>query len=164
MAEDVGDLGAVGIDALVLGQEADPGNSKAMDLLALLRRDLPLEPNEAALGCKPRAQLGGINVRHDGGEQFGSLIDVDDAVRFGEQRRRAHVGRQNFAVPVKDVRPRRRDRILCDDAPQSVALGCHGEHNQSRCDNRVAQCKDEYGERDPRARLGGAIDPAAVEQ
>jgi hypothetical protein len=50
-------------------------------------------------------------------EQFGRLVDVDDPVRLGEQRWRAHVGRQNFSVAVEDVGPRGRHRILGDGAP-----------------------------------------------
>ena len=57
VADDVGDLGAVRIDALVLGQEADAGKAEPVDLLALLGRDLALEPHEAALGSEPLAQL-----------------------------------------------------------------------------------------------------------
>ena len=49
VTDDVRDLGAVRIDALVLGQEADAGKAEPVDLLALLGRDLALEPDEAAL-------------------------------------------------------------------------------------------------------------------
>ena len=59
----MGDLGAVRIDALVLGQEADAGKAEPVDLLALLGRDLALEPHEAALGREPIAQLRRIDLR-----------------------------------------------------------------------------------------------------
>ena len=49
VADQVRDLGAVRIDALVLGKEADAGQAEPVDLLALLRRDLALEPDEARL-------------------------------------------------------------------------------------------------------------------
>ena len=58
VADHMRDLGAVRIDALVLRQEADPGHAEPVNLLALLRRDLALEPDEAALGAEPLAQLG----------------------------------------------------------------------------------------------------------
>src|SRR5262249_59986289 len=58
VADDVGDLAAVRVDALVLGQEADARNAEPVNLPALLRRDLALEPDEATLGGKPPAQLG----------------------------------------------------------------------------------------------------------
>src|SRR6266545_2902027 len=89
VADEMRDLGSVRIDALVLGQEADPGNTKPVNLLALLRRDLALEPDEAALGRKPPAQLGGVDLRHHRGEQLRCLVHVDNPVRLGEQRWRA---------------------------------------------------------------------------
>ena len=55
-------VGAVGIDALVLGEEADAGNAEPVDLALLLRRDLALEPDEAALGRKPFAQFLGVEI------------------------------------------------------------------------------------------------------
>ncbi len=162
VADEMGDLGTVRIDALVLGQEADAGNAEPINLPPLLRRDLALEPDEAALGGEPPAQLGGIDVRHHRGEQFGCFVDVDDPVRLGEQRGRAHVGRQDFAVAVEDVRPRGRHRILSDSAPRPMTLGHGRKHHQPGRDDRVTQRDDEHGEPDPRPRLGGAIDVAAI--
>ena len=47
MTDEMRDLGAVRIDALVLGEKADAGNAEPVDFLLLLRRDLALEPDEA---------------------------------------------------------------------------------------------------------------------
>src|SRR5204862_6967882 len=52
VTDDMRNLGAGRIDALVCRQESDAGKSESMDLRALLRRDLALEPYEAALGCE----------------------------------------------------------------------------------------------------------------
>ena len=93
-----------------------------MDLGALLRRDLALEPDEAALGRQPLAQLGRVEVGQHRGEQFDRLVDVDDAVRLGEQRGRAHVGRQDLAVAVEDVGPRGRHRVGGVSAPRQSWL------------------------------------------
>ena len=49
-AEQMRDFGAVGIVALVLRQEADAGQALVIDLALLFRRDVALEPDEAALG------------------------------------------------------------------------------------------------------------------
>ena len=46
-ADQVRDLVAGRIDALVLAQEADAGNAEAMDFLLLLRGDFTFEPDEA---------------------------------------------------------------------------------------------------------------------
>src|SRR6266496_3518770 len=66
-ADDVGDLLAVRIDALVLVEEPEPRDSEVMDLLLLLGRDLALEPDEAALGGEPIAQLAGVEIGHHRG-------------------------------------------------------------------------------------------------
>ena len=57
VADDVGDHCAVRVDALVLGQEADTGNTELVDVLLLLGRDFALEPDEAALGGEPLAHF-----------------------------------------------------------------------------------------------------------
>ena len=62
VADEVGDAGAIGIDAVVLAQEADTGQTEPIDFAPLLGRDLALEPHEAALGTQPLAHLGGIEV------------------------------------------------------------------------------------------------------
>ena len=85
-------------------------------------------------------------------------------LRLGEQRGRAHVGRQDLAVAVEDVGPRGRDRVLHHGAPPHVALGHRREHDQPPGDDRIAEPEHQDGEPEPRPGLGGAIDIAAVEQ
>ncbi len=162
--DDVRDLGAVGIDAFVLGQKADAGNAEPVDLLTLLRRDLALEPDEAPLGRQALAQFAGVHVRHDRGQKLRRLVDIDDALRLRKQRRRAHVGRQHLAVAVEDVGPRGRDRVLHDRPPHPVTVGRRREHYELRRDHSVAEREDEDRKPDTRARLGGAVDVLAVEQ
>ena len=164
VADEMGDLGAVRIDALVLRQEADAGQPEAMNLLTLLGRDLALEPDEAALGGKPFAQLGSVRVGHDGGQQLGRLVDVDDAVRLAEQRGRADVGRQDFAVAIENVGPRGRHRVVPGGTPRALTVGRGREHHQPGRDDRIAQHEDQDGEPDAGARLGGAVYVAAVKQ
>ena len=103
---------AVRIDALVLGQEADAGNAELVDLLLLLGRDLALEPDEAALRRQPFAHFARIEIGQGRGQQLDRLVHIDDLARLGEQRRRAHVGREDLAVAVENVGPRGRDRIM----------------------------------------------------
>ena len=86
VADEVRDLGAVRIDALVLVEEADARQADADRSPLLLRRDVALEPDEAALGAEPLAQLRGVEIRQHGGEQLDRLVDIDDA---GAARRRA---------------------------------------------------------------------------
>ncbi len=85
VAEHVRDLRPVGIDALVLGEEADPRDAEAMHLDLLLCGDLALEPHEAALRAEALAQLGGVEIGHHRGQKLDRLVDIDDAARLGEQ-------------------------------------------------------------------------------
>ena len=80
----VRDHRAIGINALVFGQEADAGNAEPVDLLLLLRRDLALEPDEAALRRQALAHFGGVEIRHDRGQQFSRLVHIDELAWFGE--------------------------------------------------------------------------------
>ena len=134
-----------------------------MNLLALQRRDLALEPNETALGAEPLAQLGGIGIGHDRGEQLGRLVDVDDSVRLPEQRGHAHVGCQDFAVAVEDVRPRGRNRVVPDGAAAALTFGQRREHDEPGGDDRIADGEHQHDQPDARARLDGAVDIAAIE-
>ena len=105
-------VGAVRIDALVLGEEADAGNAEPVNLALLLGRDLALEPDEAALGGEPLAQFLGVEIGQLGGELLFRVVDVDQLARLGEQRRRLHVGGEDGAVAVDDVGPGGGDRVL----------------------------------------------------
>ena len=97
-----------------------------------LRRDLALEPDEAALRRQPLAHFGGVEVGQHRGQQFDRLVDVDELARLGEQRRRLDVGREDLAVAVEDVGPRGRDRVLADAAAAAMAVATVGEHHQPR--------------------------------
>ena len=111
VADQVRDFGAVRIDALVLGEEAHARQAELVDFLLLLGRDLALEPDEAALGTEPLAQIGGIEIGDHRGQQLARLVDVDDPARLGEQRRRPDVGCEDLAVAVENVGTRGRDRV-----------------------------------------------------
>ena len=92
---------AVGIDALVLGQEADAGQAEVKDFRLLLRRDLPLDPDEALFRSQPLAQLLRVDVGKHGGDELDRLVNVDDAIRLGEHRHGLDVGGEDLAVPVQ---------------------------------------------------------------
>ena len=119
VADEVRDLGAVRIDALVLraGSRCREGRAdgSARAAAAVISR---LSQTKRRFEAEPLAQLGGVEIGHDRGEQLGRLVDVDDAVRLAEQRGHAHVGRQDFAVAVEDVGPRGRHRVVRDGAPR----------------------------------------------
>ncbi len=129
-----------------------------------LRRDLALEPDEAALPAEPLAQLGGVEVGHHGGQQLDRLVDVDDAARLGEQRRRLDVGREDFAVAVENIGARGRDRVCRSPAPRRMTVGRDREDHELRRDDAVDDGEAEHGEAEPRLGLAVAVDVAAVEQ
>ena len=122
-ADQVRDLGAIRIDALVLVEKADPRNAELVDVLLLLRRDLAPQPGEAALAvAEPLAHLLGVEVRHDGGQQLHRLVDVDQPLRLAEQRGHPYVGREDLAAPVENVGPRGGDRVARVAAPRRMAV------------------------------------------
>ena len=92
---------AVGIDALVLRQEADTGQAKVKDFRLLLRRDLPLDPDEALFRSQPLAQLLCVDVGKHGGNELDRLVHVDDAIRLGEHRHGLDVAGEDLTVPVQ---------------------------------------------------------------
>ena len=164
VADQVRHLGAVRIDALVLGQEANARQAEPVNLAALLWRDLALQPDESLAGADAVAHLGRIDIRQHCGQQLHRFIDVDDLARLREQRRRAHVGRENHAVAVDDVGPRRCDRIPGCAAPHEMTFRRHGEHHEPCTDDRIDGGESQNREADAGTRLGGAIDIAAIEQ
>ena len=163
-ADLVRDDRAVRIDALVLGQEADAGNAEPVHFALLLRRDLALEPDEAALRRQTVAHFLGVEVGQRRGEQFDRLVDVDQLARLGEQRRRLDVGGEDFAAAVEDVGPRGGDRVLADGAAAAVALAHIGEHHELGADDAIDAGEEHDGEAEPRLGLDIAVDVAAVEQ
>ena len=164
VADHVGDFGAVGIGALVLAEEADTGQADPVDVLLLLRRDLALEPDEAALRGEPFAQFGGVEIGQFGGEQLDRLVDIDDVTRLAVERGHAHVGGQHFAAAVEDVGTRRGNRVAGGAVPRRPAVGDDREHDEPRGNDAVDRRENEDRQADPRPRLGRAIDVAAVEQ
>jgi hypothetical protein len=108
---------AVRIRAFVFVQESDARQAQAVNLLLLLRGDLTLEPGKAAPAiAEPVAHFLRVEVRHHGGQQFHRLVHVDQPLRLAEQRGHAHVCREDFAVAVEDIGPRRRGRVASSAA------------------------------------------------
>ena len=164
VADQMRDLGAVRVAALVFAEKADARQALPVDFPLLLGRDVTLEPHEAALGGQPLAQLGGIDIGQVRGEQFHRLVDIDEPARLAVERGHAHVGGQNLAAPIEDVRTRRRDRVAGDDAVHGTAVGCDRKHDEAGGNDGIDHGEGENRQADPRPRLGAAIDLVAVEQ
>src|SRR5258706_3728386 len=122
VTNDVREFIAVRIDAFVLSQESDAWNAEAVHLPLLGRRDVPLEPGKTALRSEPLAHLAAVEVSQHTGQEFGCLVGIDDAPRLREQRRGLQIGRENFAVAVEDIGPRRRNRIGRSAAAYHVGI------------------------------------------
>ena len=130
-ADQVRDLGAVRIGALVLGEKAETRKAELVDFLLLLRGDLALEPGEAAFPvAEPLAHFLGVEIRHHGGEEFDRLVHVDQPLRLAEQRRHPHVGREDLAPAIDNVRARGRDRI--GRAGAAARRGCRAPPRRAR--------------------------------
>src|SRR3974390_1275638 len=156
--------GAVRVDALVFGEEADAGNAEPVHFLLLLGRDLALEPDETTLRRQPVAHFLRVEIWQGGGEQFDRLVRIDQLARFGEQRGRFDVGRENLAVAVENVRPRGGDRVLPDRLPAEAALALPGKQNEFAGNHAIHGREQEHGEAKPRLRLHIAIHGAPVEE
>ena len=135
----------VGIDALVLGQEADAGQAEMEDFLLLLRRDLALDPDEALLRAEPLAQLLGVDVGQNGGDQLDRLVLVDDAARLGEHRHGLDVGGEDLAVAVEQIGPRARGRLVGRDFQGLRRIVRQAERDELGADAGIG---DEQAERE----------------
>ena len=65
-----------------------------------------LQPDEAGAALQLVVGLLVVDVGKHRRQLLDRLVGIDDAARFGKQRRRLDVGRQHFAVAVDDVGPR----------------------------------------------------------
>ena len=126
----------VGIDALVLGPEADAWQAEAINLFLLFWRDLALDPHETLARSELVAQFLCIQIGQDGGDEFGRLVLVDDAARLGKERDRSDVGRHDLAVAVDDLRARA--GTLFDDGPaQRRRIGLEAEIDETGADHAI---------------------------
>ncbi len=158
------DFVAVRVVALVLLEETDARYSLPVDFALLFRRDVALEPDEAALGRQPLAQLLGVEIGQVGGQKLDRLVDVDQPARFGIERRHPHVGRQDLAIAVEDVGSRRGHGIARHHAMGRVLVGLDREHDQPCRDDGVDESEGDNGQPDAGPRFGAAVEVFAVEQ
>ena len=158
------DFVAVRIVALVLVEETDARQSLTVDFTLLLGRDVALEPDEAALGRQPLAQILGVDIGQVGGQELGRLIDVDKPARLGVERGHPNVGRQNLAVAIEDVGTRRRDGVAGHHALHGMLVGLNREQYEPCGDHGIDECEGENGEANARPRFGAAVEVLAVEQ
>ena len=156
VAEHMGGDRPVRIDALVLGQESYARQAEMEDLGPLFRRDLALDPHEAFLGGKPLAQFLGVDVGQDGRDQFDRLVLVDDPVRLGEHRHGLHVGGEDLAVAVEQVRARAGDRLVGCVFQRLRGIVRYAEHDQLHDERRIGDGHAERKRTDAGAR---AIEP-----
>ena len=112
---------------------------------------------------EPVAQIGVIEIGDDGGEQFARLVRIDNAARFGEQRRRHHVARQHFAVAIENVGPRGRHGVARDAAMRGLGVRRDRVEHETTSDDEIDHRKRRNRETEPRLRLLAAIDIAAIE-
>src|SRR3546814_15540621 len=74
---------AVRIEALLLALEVEAGNAEGVDGVLLARRQVALQPDEAAPAGELGAQLGGAELRQHFGELLGGRSGVAHVLRIG---------------------------------------------------------------------------------
>src|SRR5216683_6230519 len=163
-ADQMGDLVAGRIDALVLAQEADAGNAEAVNLLLLLRRDFALQPDEAFLRRQAVAHLAGVEIGQGRGQKLDRLVLVDDAPGLAEQARRLDVGGKHRAVAVDDIGPRGRNPVLACGPARARTVRADRKHHEAAADHGIDHHEGEDDKPDARACFRGAIDVASVQQ
>ena len=103
VAQRVGEQGAVGIDPALVAFEGEAGQAQPVDLVLLARRQVTLDPDEAAI----RGQLGEQRVVAELGQHRGKargrLLGIEHQRGIGVERGRGQVGRDQHAVAVDDV-------------------------------------------------------------
>ncbi len=96
---------AIGVDSHIFRREADAGKTEVENLRLLLRRHMPLDPDEAFLRAETLAQLFGVDVRQHRGDHLDGFVLVDNTPGFGEDRHGFDVGGEHVAVAVDQVWP-----------------------------------------------------------
>ena len=94
---------AVRIDALGLRLEIDAGQAEAVDRLLLARRQVALQPDEAAVGVELGGGRGDVEVRQHRVQHLRGLVRILHLARVGIERGGGEAGRQHHAVAVDDV-------------------------------------------------------------
>ena len=120
---------SVGIDPLILRHKADSRQPEMENLRLLLRRHLTLDPDEALLRRQPFAQILGVEIGQDRGQEFDCLVLVDDVGRFGEDGHRLDVGREHFPVAIEKIGPGAGDGLVGGALSVSSADRCDTPKN-----------------------------------
>ncbi len=158
--EDVRGLRAARIEALALGDEIQPRNAKLEDLFLDRRGQLTLDPYKSLVAGESFAQPVQIQFRQYPVQRLGRLVHIDDAARFGEQRRHPDVDRHLQPVAIKDGGPRRGNGVallpldagvLHRRAQLDQPAADHPEHNQQRKDHPANPRPCQAAARLPRA-------------
>jgi hypothetical protein len=121
-----------------LALEVQAGQSQAIDLVLLARRQVALQPDEAAVEAELGAQLARRQLRQNAGQRRGGLLDVHDQSRIGVERLGRQCAGEHHAVAVDDVGAAgieglgrlaaRHPRLVELDEPQADRQKRQGEH------------------------------------
>ncbi len=163
VTDEVRNFSAIRVIALVLVQKTDAWQALTVNLALLLRRDVTPQPDKAALRGKPLAQFGAIEVRQARREPFDRVVDIDETAGLGVERRHAHVGCQDDAVAIENIRPRRCNGVARYHAMRGMAVRGEREHHEPRGNDRIDGGEGNDRQSDPRPRLGMTVHSGAVE-
>ena len=145
-----------GIKAALFRAEADAWNAERQNLALLLRRQLAAQPLEARIGGKLLIGAALVEIRQNRPQLLDSLIDIDDAMRFGEKRDGANIGGQNLAIAVEKIGAGRHQAVGGCDARYRFLLG-HAILHKTPANDGVKGDETENDQADAAFRLGGAL-------
>jgi len=144
MADNVACGLAAGIKPAVFGEKPYARDAEMMDRITLFRRNLTLQPHEAGTAFQFAACTVDLQIGDDRHQTYDGLIHVEDAARLGVQGVGFQVGRQNQAIAIGHVRPRRRDGILGSPICDARSIRRKPEMHQTPRDQSINAGKQNH--------------------
>src|SRR5690606_8595161 len=132
-----------------LGPEPYSRNPKRHDPVVHLRREVTLQPDEAALSRKLGVHVSDIQVGKDGAKTVNGIVHVNNPPRLCEQRVGLQVDRELPTMAVEDGRPMRGDLTGCGP---SNCRPFKAELDQSCTDCKVSEHQGQSRNANPRLR------------
>ena len=102
-ADDVARGRAHRIDAAIFVDEGETWQAELVNLLLLLRRQLPLDAHEPAPGLELGAEVCSVHIGQHAMHLLGQFVLVDDLGGIGVERCTLDVSRKQPAAPVENV-------------------------------------------------------------
>ena len=160
-AEHVGEHPAQWVDPQILALKCDAGEAQAVDGRLLARREVALDPDEAAIALELDLERGAADAGQHGGQLGDRLVGVEHQSGIGVDRRGRQVGGEQHAVAVDDVvavEPSARRRRCPVGEARLQPVADDREVDQAGGDDEVGEHEQRAGEQQTvAAGLEGAV-------